>query len=129
MLSTYVGRNGRECTVKGVLPRNPRNPNLNISLALSAQKHYSLKTRCAITTDKKYRSSSDNKPFVVKPVSDSIFGHLEEFRTEFNGNPRLCNHVDQIDMDKIVIYEIFKTDLRSLIEKYPPLQITAKKQC
>lgn len=33
-LSTNVGRNGREESAKGVLHRNPRNPNLNISLAL-----------------------------------------------------------------------------------------------
>lgn len=63
----------------------------------------------------------------MKPVSESIFGHLEEFKTEFSGNFRLRNHVDQIDKDKIVIYEFFKTDLRSLIEKYPPLPIATKK--
>ena len=78
-------------------------------------------------TNSKYYGSSENKPFVVKPVSDSIFRHLEEFKTEFNGNLRLRIHVDQVDKDRILIYEFFKTDLRSLIEKYPPLPIATKK--
>jgi hypothetical protein len=85
------------------------------------------KLNVVTTTNNNYRSSSDNKPFVVKPVSDSIFGHLEEFKTEFSGNSRLRNHVDQIDRDKIIIYEFFKTDLRLLIENYPPLPIATKK--
>ena len=63
----------------------------------------------------------------MKPVSDSIYRHLEEFKTEFNGNPRLRNHVDQIEKDNIVIYDFFKIDLRSLIEKYPPIKIASKK--
>ena len=79
------------------------------------------------TTDNKHYSSSENKLFVIKPVSDSIFGHLNDFKTEFSGNPRLRNHVDQVDRDKIVIYEFFKTDLRSLTEKYPPLPRATKK--
>ncbi|KAJ4376357.1 hypothetical protein N0V83_001640 [Neocucurbitaria cava] len=91
MLSTFVGQSGREYKLHKVLQRHPKKPEVSVCLALC-----------------------NYKPFVLKPVSQSIFDHLQEFRTEFGSHPRLRNHIDQNEKDSIVFYEYFKTDLLSL---------------
>ena len=74
-----------------------------------------------------FTSSSDSRPFVIKPVSEKVFKDLDEFKSEFKENSRLRNHVDQADKDKIVIYDFFNVDLRSLTDKYPSLPLATKK--
>ncbi|KAF2278684.1 kinase-like protein [Westerdykella ornata] len=69
----------------------------------------------------------NNRPFVLKPVSQSIFEHLQEFRNEFENHTHLRIHIDQIEKENIVVYEYFKTDLLSLVENYPALPITMRK--
>jgi serine/threonine protein kinase len=73
-------------------------------------------------------SSCDKTPYVVKPVSESILEHLQEFRAEFESHPRLRIHVDKIEDESILVYEYFKTDLLALVENYPPLPLTARKK-
>jgi serine/threonine protein kinase len=71
--------------------------------------------------------SSYGKPFVLKPVSQSIFDLLREFQDEFGNNPRLRNYLDVSTKDSVLVYEYFKSDLLSLIANYPPLPIEARK--
>jgi hypothetical protein len=40
----------------------------------------------------------------VKPVSESILEHLQEFRAEFKSHPRLRIHVDKIEKESILVY-------------------------
>jgi serine/threonine protein kinase len=72
-------------------------------------------------------SSSDNRLFVLKPVSRSIFNHLQEFKDEFGNHPHLRTHVDHSEKENIVVYEFFKSDLLALVENYPALPIEARK--
>jgi serine/threonine protein kinase len=71
--------------------------------------------------------SPDNKPFVLKPVSQSIFDLLQEFKDEFGRNPRLRIHIDANEKENVLVYEYFKSDLLSLVENYPALPIKARK--
>jgi serine/threonine protein kinase len=71
--------------------------------------------------------SADNKPFVLKPVSQSIFDLLQEFKDEFGRNPRLRIHIDANEKENVLVYEYFKSDLLSLVENYPALPIKARK--
>lgn len=73
------------------------------------------------------RASCDQNPFVLKPVSPSIFGLLQELKDEFGNNPRLRNHVDHNEKENIVIYEFFKCDLLKLVSHYPDLSIEARR--
>ena len=75
----------------------------------------------------KNNSSCDSKPFVLKPVSRSIFDLLQEFKHEFDNNPRLRIHVDDNKKENVLVYEYFKSDLLSLVENYPALPIKARK--
>ena len=75
----------------------------------------------------KNNSSSDSKPFVLKPVSQSIFDLLQEFKNEFGNNPHLRIHVDVNKKENVLVYEFFKSDLLSLVENYPALPIEARK--
>jgi serine/threonine protein kinase len=75
----------------------------------------------------KYNSSCDGKPFVLKPVSRSIFDLLQEFKDDFGNNPRLRIHVDENRKANVLVYEYFKSDLLSLVENYPALPIEARK--
>jgi serine/threonine protein kinase len=72
-------------------------------------------------------SSCDGKPFVLKPVSRSIFDLLQEFKDDFGDNPRLRIHVDDNEKENVLVYEYFKSDLLSLVENYPALPIEARK--
>jgi hypothetical protein len=75
----------------------------------------------------KNNSSCDGKPFVLKPVSRSIFDLLQEFKNEFGNNHRLRIHVDDNKKENVLVYEYFKSDLLSLIENYPALPIEARR--
>jgi len=72
-------------------------------------------------------SRCDGKPFVIKPVSWSIFDLLKEFKDDFGNNPRLRIHVDDNKEENVLVYEYFKSDLLSLVENYPALPIEARK--
>ncbi|OCL11112.1 putative serine/threonine protein kinase [Glonium stellatum] len=104
MFSTVVGHSGRVYTRQKVLQHHPSKPAFDIHLALC-----------------------DHKPFVVKPVSPSIFELLKEFKDEFNHNPRLRIYVDYNKSENILVYEYFKSDLLTLVENYPALSIEARK--
>ncbi|PSS13290.1 hypothetical protein M430DRAFT_105695 [Amorphotheca resinae ATCC 22711] len=104
MFSTLVGHSGREYVRQKVLQRHPTKPALDIHLALC-----------------------DGKPFVLKPVSRSIFDLLQEFKDEFGNNPRLRIHVDDNEKESVLVYEYFKSDLLSLVENYPALPLEARK--
>ncbi|KAI4636730.1 hypothetical protein J4E93_011000 [Alternaria ventricosa] len=105
MISTLVGQSGREYNLQKVLQRHPKKPELSVCLALC-----------------------DKTPYVVKPVSEFILEHLQEFRAEFEGHPRLRIHVDRIEKENILVYEYFKSDLLALVENYPPLPLIARKK-
>ncbi|XMA13115.1 hypothetical protein WAI453_005906 [Rhynchosporium graminicola] len=66
VFSTLVGTSGREYLCQKALQRHPTHPAFDIQLALC-----------------------NGKPFVLKPVSRSIFDLLQEFKDEFGDNPRL----------------------------------------
>jgi serine/threonine protein kinase len=72
--------------------------------------------------------SCDKTPYVVKLVSESILEHLQEFRAEFEGHPRLRVYVDKVEKENMLVYEYFKSDLLALVENYPPLPLTARKK-
>ena len=71
--------------------------------------------------------SCDNQLFVLKPVSQSIFDFLQDFKNEFGNNTRLRNHVDYNDQSNTFVYEYFKTNLFTLVSNYPALPIKARK--
>lgn len=72
-------------------------------------------------------SSCNNKPFVVNPVSRSIFEHLQEFPNEFKNHHRLRIHIDQIEKENMLVYEYFKTDLLLMMENCPALPLKVRK--
>lgn len=72
-------------------------------------------------------SSCNGKPFVIKPVSPSIFDLFRDFKDDFGNNPRLRIHVDENKKENVLVYEYFKSDLLSLVENYPELPIEARK--
>lgn len=75
----------------------------------------------------KIDSSCDDKLFVLKPVSRSIFDLLQEFKDEFGNNPRLRIHIDHNKKENVLVYEYYKSDLLSLVENYPALPMEARK--
>jgi len=75
----------------------------------------------------KNNSSCNGKPFILKPVSQSIFDLLQEFKNEFGNNPRLRIHIDNNTKENVLVYEYFKSNLLSLVENYPALPIEARK--
>ncbi|KAK0124189.1 hypothetical protein ONS95_009171 [Cadophora gregata] len=91
MFSTLVGQSGRKYVCQKVLQHHPTKPGFDIKLALC-----------------------DGKLFVLKPVSQSIFDLLQEFKDEFGNNARLRIHVDDNKTENVLVYEYFKTDLLSL---------------
>ena len=129
MFSTVVGSSGREYTHLKVLQHHPTNPFLNLSLAklvkLNIISIVDYRKKNWLTH--KILFSSDNQLYVLKPISQSIFDHLQEFKEEFGDNPRLRIHVDHNKENKIVVYEYFKTDLLSLVSNYPLLSVEARK--
>ena len=72
-------------------------------------------------------SSCGYQPFVLKPVSQSIFEHSQKLKHQFGGNSRLRTHVDENEEEQILFYEYFKGDLLSLVMNNPDLSITARK--
>lgn len=69
-------------------------------------------------------SNCDSEPFVLKPVSKSIFEGLQEFKDEFGDNPRLRNYVDHDEKENVLVYEYFIDDLLSLVERFfLPLEV------
>lgn len=75
----------------------------------------------------KNNSRCNGKPFVMKPVSPSIFDLLQEFKDDFKNNPHLRIHVDENKKENVLVYEYFKSDLLSLVENYPALPTEARK--
>ncbi|PMD55550.1 uncharacterized protein K444DRAFT_645720 [Hyaloscypha bicolor E] len=73
------------------------------------------------------RQNCNGKLFILKPVSLSIFDLLQEFKDEFGNNLRLRIHTDGNENKNVLVYEYFKSDLLSLVENYPALQIEARK--
>lgn len=75
----------------------------------------------------KNNSSCDDKLFILKPVSQSIFDLLQKFKDEFDNNPCLWIHIDDNTKENVLVYEYFKSNLLSLVENYPALSIEARK--
>ncbi|KAF5849693.1 hypothetical protein GGP41_005120 [Bipolaris sorokiniana] len=74
MVSTLVGQSGREYSLQKVLQRHPKKPELSVCLALYGK-----------------------TPYAVKPVSESILGHLQKFKAGFKTHPHLRNPIDKIE--------------------------------
>ena len=72
-------------------------------------------------------SSCEGQPFVLKPVSKSIFELSEELNTEFGNSCRIRTHVDYNEEERVIIYEYFKDNLLSLVKNNPDLPTEARK--
>ncbi len=72
-------------------------------------------------------SSCENRPFVLKPVSQSIFELSEELKHEFESNCRIRTHIDYIEEENVIVYEYLMCDLLSLVQNNPDLSIEARK--
>ncbi|KAJ8068584.1 hypothetical protein OCU04_002296 [Sclerotinia nivalis] len=80
-----------------------------------------------IKTDQAKLHSCDSKPYVLKPVSPSIFDFLQSFNEEFNYNHRLRHYLDDNETEKVLVYEYFKSNLLELVDNYAPLPLMARK--
>ncbi|KAL9023222.1 MAG: hypothetical protein Q9196_007330 [Gyalolechia fulgens] len=104
MASTLVGRTGRVYMRDRVLQFHPRKPELNIYLA-----------------------HSEDRPFVLKPASRSIFKLSQELRHEFGNSSRIRTHIDEIEGDSVLVYEYFDDNLLSLVSNNADLPVEARK--
>ncbi|PGH28896.1 serine/threonine protein kinase [[Emmonsia] crescens] len=104
MASTLVGRSGREYVRDKILKHNPKRPDLNVYLA-----------------------RSENRNFVLKRVSDSIFEQSVELRLEFPQTRHLRLHIDDNEAERVLIYEYFSDNLLCLVKNNPSLSISARK--
>ncbi|KAK5093758.1 hypothetical protein LTS08_008822 [Lithohypha guttulata] len=104
MSSTLVGRSGRVYVRDKVLQVHPKKSELDVYLA-----------HC------------ENRPFVLKPVSPSIFELSKELKHEFEENYRVRTHIDYNEEERILIYEYFMDNLLSLVKNNPELPIEARK--
>lgn len=71
--------------------------------------------------------SCDSQPFVLKPVSKSIFGHSVMLRREFPDTRQLRTHADVNENELILVYEYFEHDLLSLVQNNSSLSLKARK--
>lgn len=71
-------------------------------------------------------SSCDNRPFVLKPVSQSIFELSKELKREFGNNHRIRTHIDSNEEQNVLVYEYFMGNLLSLVMHNPRLSIEAR---
>lgn len=72
-------------------------------------------------------SSCEDRPFVLKPVPQSIFELSEELKQEFGNNCRIRTHIDYNEEERVLVYEFFKDNLLSLVKNNPDLPIEARK--
>ncbi|KAL9131777.1 MAG: hypothetical protein Q9217_000382 [Psora testacea] len=110
MSSTLVGRSGRVYVRDKVLQAHPKNPELDVYLAQVENE-----------------SSCEDRPFVLKPLSQSIIELSEELKHEFGHNHRIRTHIDKNKEESVHVYEYFKGNLLSLVKNNPDLSIEARK--
>lgn len=72
-------------------------------------------------------SSCEDRPFVLKPVSQSIFGLSQRLKHEFGNNCRLRTHIDYNEEERVLVYDYFHGDLLSLVKNNVDLPIGARK--
>ena len=72
-------------------------------------------------------SSCENRPFVLKPVSQSIFELSEELKHEFGNNCHIRTHIDYNEEERVLVYKYFEDNLLSLVKNNPSLPIEARK--
>jgi len=72
-------------------------------------------------------SSCEDRPFVLKPVSQSIFEFSQELRHEFGNSGRLRTHIDYNEEECVLVYEYFKDNLLSFVKNNPDLPIEGRK--
>lgn len=71
--------------------------------------------------------SCEDRSFVLKPTSRSIFELSQEFRHEFENSSRIRTHIDEIEGQSVLVYEYFKDDLFSLVKHNADLPVEARK--
>ena len=71
--------------------------------------------------------SCEDRPFVLKPISRSIFELSQELRHEFENSSRIRTHIDEIEGESVLVYEYFKDNLLSLIKNNADLPVVARK--
>ena len=74
----------------------------------------------------KNESSCDDRPFVLKPVSQSIFELSQDLKHEFGNSCRIRTHIDYNEEGRVLVYEHFKDNLLSLVKYNPDLPIEAR---
>ena len=72
-------------------------------------------------------SSCEDRPFVLKPVSQSIFELSQVLKHEVGDNSRLRTHIDDNEEEHTLVYEYFKDNLLSLVKNNPDLPIEVRK--
>lgn len=72
-------------------------------------------------------SSCEDRPFVLKPASRSIFELSQELRHEFENNSRIRTRIDEIEGESVLVYEYFKDNLLSLVKNNADLPVEARK--
>ena len=72
-------------------------------------------------------SSCEDRPFVLKPASRSIFELSQELRQEFKHNSRIRTHIDEIEGESVLVYEYCKDNLFSLVKNNADLPVEARK--
>ena len=69
----------------------------------------------------------EDRPFVLKPASRSIFELSQELRDEFENSSRIRTHIDEIEGGSVLVYEYFKGNLLSLVKNNADLPVEARK--
>jgi serine/threonine protein kinase len=73
-------------------------------------------------------ASRENKSYVLKCLSPSLFELSQEHKQDFPGPQRIRLDIDYNEKERIVVYEYMKEDLLALIHKNRDFPLTARKQ-
>ena len=71
--------------------------------------------------------SCEDRRFVLKPASRSIFELSQELRHELENSARIRTHIDKIKGESVLVYEYFKDNLFSLVKHNADLPVEAQK--
>lgn len=111
LFSTLVGRSGRVYERGHVLQAHPKNPSLNIHCARYVASNLLNHAESCLTIFGLY--SCEDRYYILKPTSHSIFEFSQELKHEFGNNPRLRTHIDENEDERVLVYKYMDGHLLS----------------
>ncbi|OCT48674.1 hypothetical protein CLCR_05265 [Cladophialophora carrionii] len=72
-------------------------------------------------------SSCEDRAFVLKLVTQSIFELSKELKDEFGDSPHRRTHLDDNEAERVLVYGYYKDNLRSLVKNRTDMPLGARK--